>query len=147
MDHLAIMKKSWGLIPKIIDGTKTIESRWYLKKHLPWGKIKKGDNLYFKNSGEKVSVRISVKGVKQFENLTPAKVKKTLEKYGQKDGLGISDLSKFYRMFKDKKYCILVFLKNPQKVKPFNIDKSDFGAMSAWISVKNIKEIKVQDNL
>ena len=46
MDHVAIMKKSWGLTEKIISGEKKIESRWYKFRHSPWGKIKKGDNLF-----------------------------------------------------------------------------------------------------
>jgi hypothetical protein len=45
-------------------------------------------------------------------------------------------------MFKDKKYCMLIFVKNPQKIVLFEIDKSGFGAMSAWISVENVDEIK-----
>ena len=54
MDHVAIMNKSWGLIPKILSGSKTIESRWYKTKRTPWDKIAKGDTVYFKNSGEQV---------------------------------------------------------------------------------------------
>jgi len=29
-----------------------------------------------------------------------------------------------------------------KKIEPFDIDKTGFGAMSAWISVENINEIK-----
>ena len=142
MDHVAIMKKSWKLLPKILSGEKTIESRWYMNRSTPWDKIKKGDIVYFKNSGEFVTVKAEVKEVKQFENLNSVKVRQILTKFGQKDGIGISDLSKFYKMFKDKKYCILVFIKNPRKIKPFEIDKSGFGSMSAWISVVNINLIR-----
>jgi len=45
-------------------------------------------------------------------------------------------------MFKDKNYCILIFLKNPIGIKPFEIDKTGFGAMSAWIIAKNISKVK-----
>ena len=142
MDHVAIMKKSWKLLPKILSGEKTFNSRWNLNNSTPWDKIKKGDIVYFKNSGEFVTVKAEVKEVKQFENLNSVKVRQILTKFGQKDGIGISDLSKFYKMFKDKKYCILVFIKNPRKIKPFEIDKSGFGSMSAWISVVNINLIR-----
>jgi len=47
------------------------------------------------------------------------------------------------KLFKDKKCCILVFLKNPQKVKPFSINKSGFGSMSSWMAVSNIKNIRL----
>lgn len=65
MQHVAIMKKSWGLIPKILSGEKRVESNY-----------------------------------------------------------------------------LLIFLKNQVKIKPFEIDKIGFGMMSAWITVKNIKQIK-----
>ena len=57
-------------------------------------------------------------------------------------GLGIDQIPEFFDMFKNKKYCMLIFLKNPQKIEPFGIDKSGFGAMSAWISVDNVDRIK-----
>jgi len=137
------MKKSWGLLPKILTGEKTIESRWYKNKYSPWDKIKKGDIVYFKNSGELVTIKAEVLNVLQFSNLNSDKVKEILNKYGTKDGLGINKLDKYYKMFKDKKYCLLIFLNNPQKIRPFDIDKTGFGAMAAWISIKDIGKIKI----
>ncbi len=145
MEHLAIMKKSWSLIPKILTGEKKIESRWYRARYSPWNKIKSGDIVYFKDSGGPVNVKAIVNKVIQFSDLSSVKVKEILEKYGKRDGLGISDIPRFFKMFKDKKYCILVFLKNPTKLKkPFNINKKGYGMMSAWISVDNINEIKMK---
>lgn len=143
MDHVAIMKKNWRLIPKILSGEKTIESRWYMHKVAPWGKINPGDTIYFKNSGEKVSVRVRVRKVLQINNLDSYKVKEILAKYGARDGLDIDDLDRFYELFKDKKYCILIFLEKPVRVKPFEIDKTGFGAMAAWMCVEDINRIKV----
>ena len=54
MDHVAIMKKSWGLTQKILTKQKKIESRWYKSKYSPWGKIEKNDFVYFKDSGEPI---------------------------------------------------------------------------------------------
>ena len=142
MDHVAYMKKSWGLLPKILSGEKQIESRWYQTKHLPWGKITVGDTIYFKNSGEPITVSAQVKDVISFDNLTPAKVQDILDQYGQLDGIDSSQLNKFYLLFKDKKYCLLIFLQNPKKVDPFNINKAGFGAMSAWITTEFIDRIR-----
>lgn len=142
MHHVAIMRKSWGLLPKILTGEKTIESRWYKNRYSPWDRIKKGDVIYFKDSGAPATVKAEVLNVVQYSGLTPIKVKRILNKYGIKDGLGINEIDKYYQMFKDKKYCLLVFLKNPRKVKPFNINKSGFGNMAAWITVNDISQIK-----
>lgn len=69
MNHIAIMKKSWELIPKIISGEKTIESRWYKNRIAPWDRISEGDTVYFKDSGEPVSAVATVSKVLQFDNL------------------------------------------------------------------------------
>ncbi len=141
MDHVAIMKKDWGLLPKILSGEKTIESRWYKTKREAFGKVKAGNVFYFKDSGEPVSLKAKVKKVLEFENLTPQKVKEILYQYGQADGLDIDKIPGFFGIFKNKKYCMLIFLKNPRKVKPFNIDKKGFGAPRAWLSVNNIRQV------
>lgn len=140
MEHVAIMKKSWGLTKKILSGEKKIESRWYKVKCAPWGRIKSGEIVYFKNSGEPITLKTKVDKIIQFSDLTHNKVKEILQKYRQE--LGIGKTSEFFEVFKNKKYCILIFLKNIQKVKPFDIDKTGFGLMSAWISVEDIDKIR-----
>ena len=142
MDHLAIMKKTWGLTGKILSGEKKIESRWYMAKYAPWDRIKSGDFVYFKDSGEPVTIKAEVSDVKQFSGLTPKKVKEILQRYGKADGLGIGKLPEFLRLFKNKKYCLLIFLKNPVPVKPFKINKKGYGIMSSWICLDKIDDIK-----
>lgn len=143
MEHIAIMKKSWGLTNKILSGQKKIESRWYKVKYRPWDKIKEDEVVYFKDSGEPVKLRAEVEKVIQFPDLTPQKVSEILEKYGDDDGLEREKIPGFFQRFKDKKYCMLIFLKNPQEIEPFEIDKTGFGAMSAWITTDSVLEIRV----
>ena len=143
MDHLAIMRKSWGLTEKILDGRKNIESRWYKSKYPPWDKIEPGDKVYFKDSGCPVSIVTEVKEVKQFPDLSKEKVMKILEEYGSDDGIEKEKIQEFYEMFKDKKYCILIFLKNARKIEPFKISKKGFGMMASWIVVYDINELKL----
>ena len=142
MDHVAIMRKSWNLTHKILTGEKTIESRWYFNKYPPWDNIKPGETVYFKDSGEPVTIKARASKVLQFPNLTPQKVRKILDDYGGADGIAIENVSKFFQQFKYKRYCILIFLKNAEKIKPFFIDKRGFGMMSAWLTVENINHIK-----
>ena len=142
MEHLAIMKKSWGLTQKILSGEKKIESRWYKHKYPPWNKIKEGEIVYFKDSGKPVLITAVVEKVLQFSNLNSDKVKQILEDYGKDDGIAQDKIVGFFELFKNKKYCILIFLKSPQKIKPFEIDKGGFGMMSAWICVNDIDTLK-----
>ncbi len=142
MDHLAIMKKSWGLTEKILVGEKKAESRWYKTKRSPWDKIRAGDAIYFKNSGELVSIKARVTKVLQFNNLTAEKTEKIMSKYGKAD-LGTSHIiPEIKRYVFGKNYCIIVFFDNVKEIAPFEIDKSGFGAMSAWISVDDIERLK-----
>jgi ASC-1-like (ASCH) protein len=142
MEHLAIMKKSWNLTQKILDGKKTIESRWYVTRRAPYDRIKAGDIVYFKDSGGPVSVSAQVSDVKQFSDLTPSKVRGILEEFADQDGIEKEKIGYFSDMFKDKKYCMLIFLKNPKSTKPFEIDKKGYGIMSAWICINKIDDIK-----
>lgn len=138
MVHVAYMKKSWGMIPKILAGKKTIESRWYKTKRAPWGKIKVDETIYLKNSGEPISIKATVSKIFQFSDLTPKKVREILEKFGKEDGIEPEKISYFAKLFADKKYCLLIFLENPQKVKPFQISKKGFAAMAAWITKRKV---------
>jgi ASC-1-like (ASCH) protein len=143
-EHIAIMKKSWGLTQKILSGEKKIESRWYKTKHTPWGKVEKGETVYFKNAGEPVSIKAEVEEVISINDLTPKKVKQILDVYGKDDGIEQDKIQDFFELFKDKRYCLLIFLKNPRKVRPFEINKKGFGLQAAWISVPHVKKIKAR---
>lgn len=142
MTHIAIMQKSWKLIPQILNGKKTVESRWYKNKVAPWGKIKTGDTVYFKNTGEKVSAKAQISTVEQFENIDEVKRLEILRKYALAD-LGSNEISQAVNDYTlNKNYCLIIHLKNPQTVKPFAISKKGFGAMSAWICVEDIEQVK-----
>jgi len=141
MEHVAILKKSWKLAEKILDGRKTIESRWYYAKYQPWNRINAGEIIYFKESGEPVTIKAEVEKALQFE-LSPEKVRELLIEFGGEGKICISDFNKTLEQNKDKKYCILVFLKNPQAIKPFKIDKTGFGIMAAWLCIDDINKIR-----
>jgi len=152
MHHIAIMNKKWKLIDKILSGEKKIETRWYINKVAPWNKISAGDTIYFKDSGSPITAKAEVKEVLYFardnndlfSNVVEFDSKLILEKYGR--DICIADIDGFDEYAESKNYCILIFLKNPSKVKPFNIDKSGFGSACAWMCVKNIERIKLWKN-
>ena len=145
MDHVAIMKPSWKFNEKILSGEKTIESRWYVHKYPPWDRVHKGEIIYFKDSGKEVTAQATIANVIQFSELTPEKVHEILQKYRRSIGIIQEDLPFFYNLFKEKRYCILIFLSNPRKVLPFHISKKGFGNMATWIAVPTIEQIKIKE--
>ncbi len=142
MDHIAIMKKSWGLTDKILTGEKTLEERWYKFKRPPFGVAKIGDTIYFKDSGDPVSVKAKITKVLQFENLTPEKSQEIVKKYAHAD-LGSNKITPEIEEYtSNKNYCVIIFFENAKKIEPFEINKKGFGTMAAWITVKNVNKIK-----
>lgn len=130
MDHVAVMSKQLGdLIAKILSGEKKIESRWSKNKVTPWDKVHAGDTVYFKNSGGLVTAMASVSKVMQFE-------RKDFDK--ARELFPASD-----EWTKNKNYCVLIWLKNPQKVGPFKINKSGFGSAAAWMCVEDIEKVRI----
>ncbi len=137
------MKKSRWLTQRILTGKKTIETRRYKNKIAPWNKITAGETVYFKDSGSPVSVQATVSKVEQFADLDEQKINALLKKYSYAD-IGTTDiLPEVLAYEKWKKYCIIIHLKHPRAVKPFDIDKTWYGMMSAWISISDIKKIKI----
>lgn len=140
MDHVAIMKKSWGLIPKILSGEKSIESRWYQTKRIPWNRVALGDKIFFKNSGELITAKAIVSEVVQFEIENSRNIQDIIKKYGKKICL-VNNNPKTWE--KKPRYCVLIFLSHPEAVrKPFAVHKKGFGIGAAWFMVPSISKIK-----
>jgi len=142
MDHIAFMRKSWGLTEKIATGQKTIESRWYNIKYAPWGTISPGDSIYFKESGEPIRLRAKVAKILTYTNLIPQQVWALLEEYGKDCGIEPDQIPAYYARFQHKRYAIFLFLKNPQRIIPFEINKAGFGKKASWISVENVELLR-----
>ncbi len=142
MDHIAFMRKSWGLTEKIATGQKTIESRWYNIKYAPWENISPGDSIYFKESGEPIRLRAKVAKILTYTNLIPQQVWALLEEYGKDCGIEPDQIPAYYARFQHKRYAIFLFLKNPQRIIPFEINKAGFGKKASWISVENVELLR-----
>ena len=140
--HIAIMKKSWGLIPKILAGEKTVESRWYKNRVAPWDRINAGDVVYFKNSGEPVAVRARLTDVEQYVISGNEEALALMKKYAGKD-LGVTEITGEIKSYIfNKRYAIFVRFDSVEVIEPFEIDKTGFGAQAAWLVVDDIERIK-----
>jgi ASC-1-like (ASCH) protein len=150
MDHVAILRKARvskgdNLLQDILDGTKTIESRWYVNKISPWNNIKAGDTVYLKESGCPVYAKAKVFKVEQFENLEHSIVEMIIKKYGREIAphASVTELNQWVKEEQKKRYCILIFLEKVVKVEPFYVNKAGFGISSAWMAVGDINRVKI----
>ena len=138
MDHVAILSKKFNFLSKILSGQKSIESRWTINRKPPYKTISPGDTVYFKNSGEAVTLRAAVSHVLFFQRLDLHEIRRILTEYGPNMGVTID----YARKVQKARYCTLIFLKNPHLVPPFTINKKGYGMMAAWITVPNISAIR-----
>ncbi len=138
MDHVAILSKKLDLLSRILSGEKTIESRWYKYPKAPYRAIGKGDTIYLKESGCPVNAQARVKDVLFFAKLDKEIFDDIMVKYGSRICIGPS----YWQHVKDKNLCTLIFLKDIKQIQPFNIDKTGYGNMCAWITLPDINTIK-----
>lgn len=137
------MKKSWGLIPKIVSGGKTCEARWYKTKRAPWEVAHKGDHIYFKNGSEPVTVMAIVSKVYQYEVKGNTHALEIMKKHVLPD-LGTNKISEdILKYISNKNYAMFLYFYNVKKIKPFEIDKSGFGSMAAWITIDDVNNIRL----
>ena len=133
------MTTKWDLIGKIVEGKKTIESRWYQTRRAPWNVVKDNEWIYFKESGGLITAKAQVEKVLQFDGLTIEKARKIVAEYGKRILIQDKDVEKWAM---GKNYVILVFLKNAISIEPFQIDKKGFGNAAAWLTVPSIESIR-----
>ena len=145
MDHLAILDAKRKLLEKILRKEKTVESRWYVHKKAPYQTIEKGEIVYFKETGKSVTAKARVSQVLFFDKLSSKKVREILNDYGREIGFDETAKKNAFEKYKNKKYCTLIFLSNVEEIKPFAVDKTGYGLMCAWITVKNINNIRKKE--
>ena len=143
MDHVAIMHKGLGLIERIVDGRKTIETRWYKTKRAPWGAISTGDDVYFKESGGSVVAKATVSKVLQIDDLNAKTAGDIIEKYGNGICFVEQDQKKLLEWILTRKYAVLIFLEKAKRIAPFEIDKTGYGNAAAWLCVGTISSVRV----
>ena len=137
--HLAILTPGW--IELILDGSKTIESRFTKVRCAPFRKVHAGDTVYMKESGGLVKGMFTVAKVETFENLTHAQICDLFYKEYREQIF--SSLSASMQRPPEKwltaKHATLIHVENPVKFdKPFAYPKKD---PRAWVVLEESLEI------
>jgi hypothetical protein len=129
MEHVAIMDKD--TINKILNGTKTIESRFSKNKITPYQKVSIGDTIYLKETGKDIIATFLVDRVVYFDNLTPDMMKDIRERYGK----SINAPDDYWNLKSDTNYGTLMYIKNPKSITPIKFNKK---GRAGFVSKNNI---------
>lgn len=141
MDHVVYVDAASHELEKLIDGSKTIILRGASGRKLPYGRVDKGDDLYFiRNNGEGlIQAKATVNSVINSEKLTKEDSISLIDDHSEK--LQLAD--KQYKKFAGKRYLVLIEINKFEKVEPFSIDRSSYGNMDDWLPVKEIISVVV----
>lgn len=134
--HLAIVNQPY--LNLILEGKKTIESRFTINKCAPYNKIKSGDIVFIKDAGKPVIAYFKVRAV-QFiinENQNVDNIKENFSKEI------CANNDEFWSERKCKRYISLIWIDTVVKINPFNVEKKD---KRAWVTIpiNNLKKIIV----
>ena len=126
--HLAILTSGW--IDLILDGSKTIESRFSKVRCAPFGKVHAGDTVYMKKSSGLIEGMFSVATVETFENLTKDQVYEIDAKYCEQI-FGSPYFSAHWEKWLASKHATLLHVADPVRFEqPFAFPKRD---RRAWV--------------
>lgn len=124
--HLGIFTEPY--LTYMLDGKKTIESRFSKNKILPYNQISKNDIVIVKKSRGNIVAYFTIKEV-LFFNLSHTPINEIREKYNKQ--LCVNE--DFWISKSNSNYATLIIIDKINKINPFHINKK---GMQTWIKLK-----------
>jgi hypothetical protein len=139
MDHIVYLNTKAGELKNLIAGNKSMIIRAAEGRRLPYGRVSRGDTLFFiNNNGEgKIKAKGIVSSVLNSGKLTIEESFETIIR--NQDRLQLPD-DQFERIA-GKRYLVIIGVSDIQEIVPLSFDKTDFMNTDDWIPVGNIEEV------
>ena len=140
MDHIVYLDTKSNEFENLLNGKKSIIIRGATGRKLPYGRVNKNDILYFINNNAegKIKAKAIVKSVFNSEKMDKEESTELVKKHQKK--LQLTD--KQFQKWAGKRYLVLIEISKIKEVKPFFIDKSNYGNMDDWLPVGKIDTVK-----
>lgn len=137
MEHLVYCDTKEKVLEKILNGSKTMIIRGATGRKLPYGRVFKGETLYFiENNGDGlIKAKATVKGIFNSEEMTEDESRKVVTENQSK--LNLTDAQ--IKCWAGKRFLCLIELQDVKKIEPFKLARQD--NMDDWIIVENISTI------
>lgn len=129
--HLGVFIEPW--LSYVLDGSKTVESRFSSVRTAPFGKVCAGDVLLIKRSGGPVVAVSSITNVWSY-HLDPSSWQLLREKFAEP--LRAQD-PEFWESKKEASYATLMFLDHVREIDPVGWEKKD---RRGWVVVQSPEE-------
>lgn len=116
--HLAVFVEPW--LSWLLDGTKTIESRWSMRRTVPYQRVAPGDVILLKASSG------PVRGVCEVAQAWFFDLEETpLAEVRRRFGKAIAGDDAFWRSVRGSRYVSLLEVAAPRSISPFACPKRD----------------------
>ncbi len=141
MDHVVYVDHKSGELEKLTANKKKIIIRGATGRKLPYGRVHRGDVLFFiRNNGEGL-VRAKTDVIKVFNSEKMSKEESIKLVDDNAEGLQLS--SQQYKKYAGKRYLVLITVDRVLELDPFKIDRSKYGNMDDWLAVEDINTVKL----
>jgi len=142
MDNVVYLDHKAKELDNLKSGKKTMIIRGATGRKLPYGRVHKGDILYFiENKGDSlVKAKARVKDVFNSEQLTRTESEE-LVNHNQNRLLLDSGMLK---RFSGKRYLVLIIIEDFEELVPFKIDRSQYSNMDDWLPVEDINKVIIK---
>lgn len=117
--HLAVLTSPY--LEKVIDGTKTIESRFTRSRVLPFQRVYANDVLFLKKTAGPIQAIAIVASVECFGPLQLGEAASIMERY--QEGLQLGE--EFKNSKQESRYATLIALEKVQPIKSLQLKKKD----------------------
>ncbi len=140
MDHVVYLDAGARELDLLLDRKKSMIIRGAAGRKMPYGRVNKGDVLYFINNNAEglVLAKARVESVFNSEKLAAVEAARLVD--ANQDKLQLT--KKQYERLTGKRYLVLVEIGGVEKVEPFRIDKSNYGNMDDWLLVEQIERVR-----
>lgn len=142
MDHVVYLDYKSKELENLKNGIKSMIIRGAMGRKLPYGKVAKGDRLFFiENKGDGyIKACAVVSDVFNSDPLSKEASAMLVEKHQRELLLDTGMLHRF----SGKRYLVLISVRDFRETDHFKIDKSEFANMDDWLPVGDIEKVKTK---
>lgn len=140
MDHVVYTDFRADELSLLLSGKKRMIVRGATGRKMPYGRVNKGDRLFFINNNAESYVRAEgmVRKVINSEKMTESESRDFLR--SRQEMLLLTDAQ--LARWGGKRYIVLIEVSDVKETAPFGIDKSGYGNMDDWLPVGNIESVR-----
>lgn len=141
MDHIVLFEPDGKSMENLLAGKKTFLLRGAMGKKIPYGKIKKGESLYFAHAGGAPQIQAQGYASRVVETDKLGREQSIALISGFEDKLLLSKTQE--KKYAGKRYLVLVEVSEVEPVDAFMVNPAKVEGTEDWLVARNIDRAKI----